>query len=156
MRSVNRPKAGRRRRTRHVAHQAVRTIRIFEADIQAYLDSHGDRWAATAPYAKANGAAQSCETLTEWGRGAGAPMNQSNGNKATSLLPELLTQTQVSTIFNVSVNTLRYWRHCGDGPNYIKMGRLVRYHADELESYVQRKTCVSKARATAEENRVAH
>ena len=83
-------------------------------------------------------------------------MKNNNGNKATSVLPELLTETQVSTIFNVSVNTLRYWRHCGDGPNYIKMGRLVRYHADELESYVQRKTCVSKARATAEEHRVAH
>lgn len=83
-------------------------------------------------------------------------MKSNNGNKATSMLPELLTETQVSMIFNVSVNTLRYWRHCGDGPNYIKMGRLVRYHADELESYVQRKTCVSKARATAEEHRVAH
>ena len=83
-------------------------------------------------------------------------MKSNNGNQATSLLPELLTETQVSMIFNVPVNTLRYWRHCGDGPNYIKMGRLVRYHADELESYVQRKTCVSKARATAEEHRVAH
>jgi len=83
-------------------------------------------------------------------------MKNNNGNRATSVMPELLTETQVSMIFNVSVNTLRYWRHCGDGPNYIKMGRLVRYHADELESYVQRKTCVSKARATAEEHRVAH
>jgi len=83
-------------------------------------------------------------------------MKNNNGNKATSVLPELLTETQVSMIFNISVNTLRYWRHCGDGPNYIKMGRLVRYHADELESYVQRKTCASKARATAEEHRVAH
>ena len=83
-------------------------------------------------------------------------MKKSNGNSATSMVPELLTETQVSMIFNVSINTLRYWRHCGDGPNYIKMGKLVRYHAAELESYVQRRTCVSKARATAEENRVAH
>jgi len=83
-------------------------------------------------------------------------MNKSNGNSVMSLVPELLTETQVSMIFNISINTLRYWRHCGDGPNYIKMGRLVRYHAAELASYVQRKTCVSKARATAEENRVAH
>ncbi len=90
------------------------------------------------------------------GRGRGAPMNKSNDHSAMSLLPKLLTETQVSTMFNISINTLRYWRHCGDGPNYIKMGRLVRYHAAELESYVQRKTCVSKARATAEEYRVAH
>ncbi len=81
-------------------------------------------------------------------------MNKSNGHSAMS--PKLLTETQVSMIFNVSINTLRYWRHCGDGPNYIKMGKLVRYHEGELESFVQRKTCVSKARATAEERHVAH
>ena len=86
---------------------------------------------------------------------AGAAMTKSNGN-STPIFPELLTETQVSTMLNVSLNTLRYWRYCGDGPNYIKMGRLVRYHAAELESYLQRKTCVSKARATAEEYRVAH
>lgn len=83
-------------------------------------------------------------------------MKESNRNPAMPLVPELLTERQVSAMFNVSINTLRYWRHCGDGPNYIKMGRLVRYHTAELEAYVQRKTCVSKARATAEENRVAH
>jgi predicted DNA-binding transcriptional regulator AlpA len=85
-----------------------------------------------------------------------APMNKKNSHSAMSQLRKLLTETQVSTIFNISINTLRYWRHCGDGPNYIKLGKLVRYHEAELESYVQRKTCVSKARATAEENRVAH
>ena len=82
-------------------------------------------------------------------------ITKSNGS-SVPLLPELLTETQVSRILNVSINTLRYWRYCGDGPNYIKMGRLVRYHAAELESYVQRQTCVSKARASAEEFRVAH
>jgi hypothetical protein len=83
-------------------------------------------------------------------------MHKSNCNSAKSLVRELLTEAEVSRVFHVSINTLRYWRQCGDGPNYIKMGRLVRYDAAELESYVQRKTCVSKARATAEENRVAH
>jgi predicted DNA-binding transcriptional regulator AlpA len=83
-------------------------------------------------------------------------MNKNSSPSARSPLPKLLTETQVSMIFNVSINTLRYWRHCGDGPNYIKLGKLVRYHEAELESYLQRKTCVSKARATAEENRVAH
>lgn len=83
-------------------------------------------------------------------------MNKNHGHSAISWLPKLLTETQVSMIFNVSINTLRYWRHCGDGPNYIKMGKLVRYHEAELESYLQRKTCVSKARAIAEGNRVAH
>jgi predicted DNA-binding transcriptional regulator AlpA len=82
----------------------------------------------------------------------------SKGNRSFGLLPlsELLTEKQVSTLLNISVHTLRYWRHCGDGPNYIKMGKLVRYHSAELEVYLQRQTCVSEARATAEECRVAH
>ena len=83
-------------------------------------------------------------------------MKKSTDNSEIPRLPELLTETQVSQRFNVSINTLRYWRQCGDGPNYVKLERLVRYDAVELESYIRRKTCVSKARATAEEYRVAH
>jgi len=80
----------------------------------------------------------------------------SNGEPLVSRLAKLLTETQVSMVFNISINTLRYWRQCGDGPNYIKLGKLVRYDEAELESYLQRRTCVSKARATAEEHRVAY
>ena len=80
----------------------------------------------------------------------------SNGEPLVSRLAKLLTETQVSMVFNISINTLRYWRQCGDGPNYIKLGKLVRYDEGELESYLQRRTCVSKARATAEEHRVAY
>jgi len=83
-------------------------------------------------------------------------MNKTDHHSGAVLISELLTEKQVSIKFNVSINTLRYWRSCGDGPSYIKLGKLVRYHAAELEAYLQRKTCVSKARATAEENRVAH
>jgi hypothetical protein len=55
----------------------------------------------------------------------------------------------------VSVNTLRYWRACGDGPNYVKLGRLVRYDAVALEKFILRNLRVSKARATMEEKHVA-
>jgi hypothetical protein len=61
----------------------------------------------------------------------------------------------VSRRLSVSVNTLRYWRSCGDGPNYVKMGRLVRYDASALEKFVLRNLRVPKARATAEEKHVA-
>jgi len=50
----------------------------------------------------------------------------SNGEPLVSRLAKLLTETQVSMVFNISINTLRYWRQCGDGPNYIKLGKLVR------------------------------
>jgi len=69
---------------------------------------------------------------------------------------QLLDEREVSKRLSVSVNTLRYWRLSGDGPNWVKLGRLVRYDAAALENFVGRNLRVSKARATAEENRVAH
>ena len=63
----------------------------------------------------------------------------------------LLDEQEVSKRLSVSVNTLRYWRACGEGPNYVKLGRLVRYDAGALEKFLLRNLRVSKARATAEE-----
>ena len=68
---------------------------------------------------------------------------------------QLLDEHGVSRRLSVSVNTLRYWRACGDGPDYIKLGRLVRYDAVALEKFILRNLRVSKARATMEEKRVA-
>ena len=69
---------------------------------------------------------------------------------------QLLDEQEVSRRLSVSVNTLRYWRVSGDGPNYVKLGRLVRYDAVALEKFLLRNLRVSKARATTEEKRVAH
>lgn len=68
---------------------------------------------------------------------------------------QLLNEREVSRRLSVSVNTLRYWRACGDGPNYVKLGRLVRYDAGALEKFILRNLRVSKTRATSEERRVA-
>ncbi len=68
---------------------------------------------------------------------------------------QLLDEREVSRRLSVSVNTLRYWRVSGDGPNYVKLGRLVRYDAVALEKFILRNLRVSKARATMEEKRVA-
>ncbi len=66
---------------------------------------------------------------------------------------QLLDEQEVSR--RLSVNTLRYWRASGDGPNYVKLGRLVRYDAVALEKFILRNLRVSKARATMEEKHVA-
>ena len=68
---------------------------------------------------------------------------------------QLLDEQEVSRRLSVSVNTLRYWRVSGDGPNYVKLGRLVRYDAVALEKFIFRNLRVSKARATMEEKHVA-
>jgi hypothetical protein len=77
---------------------------------------------------------------------------------AATNLTELVTERQVSERWNVSLNTLRYWRSAGEGPPYVKIGRTVRYNVSALEKYLRRNTCESKMRATAEEalQRVAH
>src|SRR5882762_5436426 len=49
---------------------------------------------------------------------------------------QLLDEQEVSRRLSVSVNTLRYWRASGDGPNYVKLGRLVRYDAVALEKFI--------------------
>jgi hypothetical protein len=69
---------------------------------------------------------------------------------------QLFDEREVSKRLSVSINTLRYWRLTGDGPNWVKLGRLVRYDAAALENFVGRNLRVSKARATTEEKRVAH
>lgn len=73
-------------------------------------------------------------------------------------LSELVTERQVSERWNVSLNTLRYWRSVGEGPPYVKIGRSVRYNVTALERYLRRHTCESTTRATAEEayQHVAH
>ncbi len=68
---------------------------------------------------------------------------------------QLLDEQEVSRRLSVSINTLRYWRVSGDAPNYVKLGRLVRYDALALEKFIERNLRVSKARAAMEEKRVA-
>ena len=69
---------------------------------------------------------------------------------------QLLDEREVSKRLSISINTLRCWRLTGDGPNWVKLGRLVRYDAAALENFVGRNLRVSKARAITEEKRVAH
>jgi len=73
-------------------------------------------------------------------------------------IPELLKEQQVSKRWNFSLNTLRYWRAVGEGPPFVKIGRLVRYNVAQLVDYVRRHTSEPTTRATAEEvfQRVAH
>ena len=70
-----------------------------------------------------------------------------------------LTEKQAAERLNVPVSTVRYWRGCGDGPEYYKLGNAkrsrVRYDADVLEAWLQAHLRVPKARATAKEKYVA-
>jgi excisionase family DNA binding protein len=48
----------------------------------------------------------------------------------------LLTQNQVAERISVSVRTLERFRVSGDGPRFVKAGRLVRYRVEDVDAWV--------------------
>lgn len=48
----------------------------------------------------------------------------------------LLNESQAAAYLNVSPATLRRWRWAGQGPHFRKIGRSVRYAADDINRYV--------------------
>ena len=48
----------------------------------------------------------------------------------------LLNETQVSERLQVSLACLRRWRLHGLGPQYIKVGSLVRYRSEHIEKWL--------------------
>ena len=49
---------------------------------------------------------------------------------------DLLTENEVSKRLNVSVASRRRWRLQGRGPAFLKVGCLVRYRPEDLESWI--------------------
>ena len=48
----------------------------------------------------------------------------------------LLTEVQVSEMLQVSLACLRRWRLRGEGPQYLKVGPLVRYRTEDIEGWI--------------------
>lgn len=48
----------------------------------------------------------------------------------------LLTESQVSETLQVSLACLRRWRLRGEGPQYLKIGPLVRYRPEDIDGWV--------------------
>jgi len=49
---------------------------------------------------------------------------------------ELLSTRQAAEHFNVSPRTLESWRVNGDGPSFLKVGRLVRYSKSDIDDWL--------------------
>ena len=49
---------------------------------------------------------------------------------------DLLTENDVSKRLNVSVASLRRWRLQGRGPAFLRVGCLVRYRPEDLDSWI--------------------
>ena len=48
----------------------------------------------------------------------------------------LITEVQLSQRLQVSLACLRRWRLRGEGPQYIKVGPLVRYRPEQVEHWI--------------------
>ncbi|MFP2991285.1 helix-turn-helix transcriptional regulator [Mycobacterium intracellulare] len=64
---------------------------------------------------------------------------------ATSALPVLLTQAQVSEATGLPEASLKSERTRGTGLPYVKFGRRVRYRADDVAAYIAANTVMPGA-----------
>jgi hypothetical protein len=53
------------------------------------------------------------------------------------LSDQLLTEIQAAVRLGLKAATLRAWRHRGVGPPCIRLGRAIRYRADDIEKYFE-------------------
>ena len=52
----------------------------------------------------------------------------------------LLDTRQVAELLNVSTTLVEQWRASGEGPTYIKMGRLIRYRVEDVDKFITKNT----------------
>ena len=52
----------------------------------------------------------------------------------------LLRVEQVAVYLDISPKTLEKWRNQGRGPDYVKIGSLVRYQQSAVERWIEAKT----------------
>jgi len=52
----------------------------------------------------------------------------------------LFSTQQAAAYFGISHRTLESWRISGNGPRFIKLGRLVKYNQSDLDEYISNQT----------------
>ena len=49
----------------------------------------------------------------------------------------LLTEYEAADALKLKVATLRRWRWSGKGPHFLKLGGAVRYHPEDIYSFIE-------------------
>jgi hypothetical protein len=72
-----------------------------------------------------------------------------NGDQRRELvkMAEYLTTAEVAQLCRAPVETVRYWRHIGYGPQSFKVGRRVLYEAAEVTRWLNETQAAQAARA---------
>ena len=59
-------------------------------------------------------------------------------------MPFLMTEdAAASYLGGISTRTLQRWRMTGEGPDFTKIGRLVRYRATDLDTFLDNRVRTS-------------
>ena len=61
-------------------------------------------------------------------------------NPHTVSKPRLIDTVQLAEYLGNEVNTCEGWRLKGIGPQYIKVGRLVRYRIENVDQWIESQT----------------
>lgn len=61
----------------------------------------------------------------------------------------LIPTPQAAEYLGIKSNTLEVWRTQGTGPTYKKIGRLVRYSVNDLDSYLEAQSRSSTSQPAA-------
>ena len=60
-----------------------------------------------------------------------------------------MTTAEVAEATGIPAGTLQYWRHTGDGPAYMKLGRRVAYNPADVWDWLAAQTRTSTAGGAA-------
>ena len=52
-------------------------------------------------------------------------------------MSKLLLMPEVAEETRTPIDTLRYWRHVGEGPPSFKLGRRVMYRAEDVAKWIE-------------------
>lgn len=56
-----------------------------------------------------------------------------------------LTESEAARQLGISISGLRKWRRNGSGPKFVRLGRLVRYRANDVKAFLDRHTVEPEA-----------
>lgn len=49
----------------------------------------------------------------------------------------ILTTPEAAAYLGLAISTLNKWRCYGEGPQFVKLGRAVRYRQDDLDHFIE-------------------
>lgn len=55
---------------------------------------------------------------------------------SSALLSGTLTSLEAAKFLGVHVQTVKNWRAKGTGPEYMRIGRIIAYHEEDLRAWV--------------------